>query len=85
MSAKLGADTWRIGGAVGSPIHRIFRARIEGKRTHQANGKPRSPAGLVGGKLSLKLCKPSGTAAGAPLHTTCWGLLKQPDNQKTPS
>ena len=31
MSAKSGADTWRIDGAVGSPIRRIFRARIEGK------------------------------------------------------
>ena len=25
-----------------------------------------------------------GTAVVAPLYTTCWGMLKQPDNQKAP-
>jgi len=27
----------------------------------------------------------SETAVGAPLHTTYWGLLKQPDKHKTPT
>lgn len=40
-------------------------------------------AGILGGEVGLKLAKrPGGTAVAAPLYTTYWGLLKQPDNQK---
>jgi len=57
---------------------------IEGKQIHQAIGMPPDTAGrprpwrsrIETGGASW------GTTVAAPLYTTCWGLLKQPDNQK---
>jgi hypothetical protein len=84
MSMKPGAGTWRIDGGVGSPIHTPERAHIEDKRTHPANGTPSDTAGKPPPWRSRPETDPAfgGTMAGAPIYTTCWGVLNQPDNQK---
>jgi hypothetical protein len=84
MSTKPGAGIWRTGGAFGSPIHTLVCAHIADKQSHPANGtRPDTP-----GKPPLWQSRSEtgeaswGTTVGPPLHTTHWGLLKQPDNQK---
>ena len=87
MSMKPGAGIWRTGGAFGSPIHTLFRARTADKQSHPANGTPPDTSG----KLPLWRSRSETdeasweTAVEPPLYTAHWGLLKQPDNQKSPN
>ena len=84
MSTKPGAGIWRTGAAFGSLIHTLFGAHIADKQSHPANGTPTDTAGrpLLWRSRSETGEASSETAVGSPSYTTCWGLLKQPDNQK---
>jgi hypothetical protein len=84
MLTKLGAGIWRTGGAFGSPIHTLFRARTADTQSHPASGMPTDTAGKPPPWRSRSETDEAswGTAVGPPSYTTHWGLLKQPDNQK---
>jgi len=87
MSTKPGAGIGRIGDALASPIHTLFRARIADNGTHPANGTPSDTAGKPPRWRSRSETGEAswGTVVEPPLYTTHWGLLKQPDNQKPPN
>ena len=84
MLTKPGAGIWRTGGAFGSPIHTLFRARTADTQSHPASGMPTDTAGKPPPWRSRSETDEAswGTAVGPPSYTTYWGLLKQPDNQK---
>ena len=87
MLTKPGAGIWRTGGAFGSPIHTLFRARTADTQSHPASGMPTDTAGKPPPWRSRSETDEAswGTAVGPPSYTTYWGLLKQPDNQKPAS
>ena len=87
MLTKPGAGIWRTGGAFGSPIHTLFRARTSDTQSHPASGMPTDTAGKPPPWRSRSETDEAswGTAVGPPSYTTYWGLLKQPDNQKLAS
>ncbi len=84
MLTKPGAGIWRTGGAFGSPIHTLFRARTADTQSHPASGMPTDTAGKPPLWRSRSETDEASweTAVGPPSYTTHWGLLKQPDNQK---
>ena len=84
MLTKPGAGIWRTGGAFGSPIHTLFRARTADTQSHPASGMPTDTVGMPPPWQSRSETDEAswGTAVGPPSYTTHWGLLKQPDNQK---
>src|SRR5271157_4196478 len=84
MSTRPGSDTCSTDGAVGSPTHRLSYARIADTCTHPATDKLPDIAGRLPPWQSRTETGGAfwGMTVGARLHTTYWGLLKQPDNQK---
>src|SRR5687768_16457976 len=62
-------------------------ARTEGRQSHRAIDKPPSTAGMpLRSRSRIGTAGASlGTEVAACIHTTYWGLLKQPDNQKMAS
>jgi hypothetical protein len=69
-------------------IHQFVRSPLSASGADKAIGpaarRQVALAGLLGGELALKLPQRFGkTAVGAPLNTTCRGLLSQPDKQKS--
>src|SRR5271157_3097736 len=87
MSTRPGSDTCSTDGAVGSPTHRLSYARIADTCTHPATDKLPDIAGRLPPWQSRTETGGAfwGMTVGARLHTTYWGLLKQPDNQKPAS
>src|SRR5271157_5557727 len=87
MSTRPGSDTCSTDGAVGSPTHRLSYARIADTCTHPATDKLPDIAGRLPPWQSRTETGGAfwGMTVGARLHTTYWGLLKQPDNQNTTS
>src|SRR5271157_925146 len=87
MSTRPGSDTCSTDGAVGSPTHRLSYARIADTCTHPATDKLPDIAGRLPPWQSRTETGGAfwGMTVGARLHTTYWGLLKQPDNQKSTS
>src|SRR5271157_564444 len=83
MSTRPGSDTCSTDGAVGSPTHRLSYARIADTCTHPATDKLPDIAGRLPPWQSRTETGGAfwGMTVGARLHTTYWGLLKQPDNQ----
>ena len=76
-----------LGALMASLVHQFIGSLVPASRTNEAI-RPTTRrqvllAGLLGGEVGSETDEASwGTAAEAPLYTTYWGLLKQPDNQK---
>src|SRR5216684_401890 len=79
-----------LGALVAPLVHQFVGSFVPASRANEPIWPTTSRqillAGLLGGKVGLKLAKRLGKCwSGHPLYTTCWGLLKQPDNYKPAS
>jgi hypothetical protein len=84
QSGRPGGGIWRTAAVVVSQVHTLYHAHTEDRQSHPATDRPPNSAGTP-----LQWRSRIGTAGassemsvGAPSYATCWGMLKQPYNQK---